>query len=53
MKFRTTQVISLKVIGLFTIAIFSTFIGDYLHSFFDDTYYTIIDIINYVNLPKN
>jgi hypothetical protein len=33
-----TQIISLKVILLFTVAIFSTFIGDYLHSFFGDWY---------------
>jgi hypothetical protein len=31
-----TQIISLKVMLLFTIAIFSTFIGDYLHDFFGD-----------------
>ncbi len=38
MKFTKSQIISFKVIILFTIAIFSTFIGDYLHSFFDDVY---------------
>ena len=43
MKINKTQKISLKVILLFTIAIFSTFVGDYLHSFFDDSYCTIID----------
>ncbi len=35
-KLQKTQVISLKIIMLFTIAIISTFIGDYLHSFFGD-----------------
>lgn len=36
MKIKKSQVISLKVILLFSIAILSTFIGDYLHEFFDD-----------------
>jgi len=36
MKLTKTQIISLKVILLFTIAIFSTFIGDYFHSFLGD-----------------
>lgn len=36
MKLKKTQVISLKVILLFSIAILSTFIGDYLHDFFGD-----------------
>ena len=36
MKLSKLQVISLKVIMLFTIAIFSTFIGEYLHSFLGD-----------------
>lgn len=36
MKLTKTQIISLKVILLFTIAILSTFIGDYLHDFFGD-----------------
>jgi len=33
MKLRKIQIISLKVILLFTVAIFSTFIGEYLHEF--------------------
>jgi len=36
MKINKSQKISLKVILLFTIAIFSTFVGDYLHSFLGD-----------------
>lgn len=43
MKFTKSQIISLKVILLFTIAIFSTFVGDYLHNFFDDSYCTLTD----------
>ena len=42
MNLKKSQIISLKVILLFTIAIFSTFLGDYLHSFFDDSYCTTI-----------
>ena len=33
--------ISIKIIVLFTIAIFSTFIGEYLSSFFGDYYCTL------------
>ena len=36
MTLTKTQRISLKVIMLFTIAILSTFLGDYLHNFFGD-----------------
>ena len=36
MRLQKTQKLSLKVILLFTVAIFSTFIGDYLHSFLGD-----------------
>jgi hypothetical protein len=36
MKLSKSQVISLKVTMLFTIAIFSTFIGEHLHSFLGD-----------------
>ena len=36
MKINKSQKISLKVILLFTIAILSTFVGDYLHSFLGD-----------------
>ena len=59
MKINKSQKISLKVILLFTIAIFSTFVGDYLHSFLgdwkclgsgtpnDSIYYTIYKYCNY------
>lgn len=36
MKINKSQKIYLKVILLFTIAIFSTFVGDYLHYFLGD-----------------
>lgn len=35
-KLKYTQVISLKIILLFSVAILSTFVGDYLHDFFGD-----------------
>jgi hypothetical protein len=41
MKLRKTQVVSLRIIVLFTVAIFSTFLTDNLHSFFGDHYCTI------------
>jgi len=41
---KKSQIISLKVILLFIVAIFSTFIGDYLHSFFGD---------NFCNIPHH
>ena len=36
MKINKSQKISLKVFLLFTIAMFSTFVGDYLHDFLGD-----------------
>ena len=33
---KNTHKLSLKIISLFTIAILSTFVGDYLHSFLGD-----------------
>lgn len=36
MKLSKMQIISLKIMLLFTVAIMSTFIAEYLHSFFGD-----------------
>ena len=36
MKLSKTQLLSLRIILLFSVAIISTFIGDYLHSFLGD-----------------
>lgn len=36
MKLSKIQKVSLRVILLFTVAIFSTFVGDYLHDFLGD-----------------